>query len=262
VLRTKLLARPATRCNRAPYRASSQRRHRRRDAGLAFAHGQLRRGSEIDKQAEEKAQKLGFTDSVVNTMAGEGLLQSVVQNGRGANADADAVLKLSQTPTLLLSAADIYARAGDEAKAEKLIAQATSVRPDDQIIGSVITPMIRAVIAMNHHDATKAVELMKAGEPYDRANTESLYTRASALLMAGRGTEAAQEFQRLLDLKNGYPADLFVACAQLGLARAYALQGDKAKARTAYQDFLGAWKNADADLPLLKEAQSEYAKLQ
>jgi len=233
-----------------------------RDAGLAFAHGQLRRGSELDKQAEEKAQKLGFTDSVGNTMAGEGLLKSIVQNGRGANVDADSVLKLSQTPTLLLAAADIYARAGDETKAEKLIAQAASVRPDDQVIGSVVTPMIRAVIAMNHHDAAKAVELMKAGEPYDRSNTESLYTRANALLMAGRGTEAAQEFQRLLDLKSGYPADLFVGLAQLGMARAYAVQGNKAKSRTAYQDFLGAWKNADADLPLLKEAQAEYAKLQ
>jgi predicted Zn-dependent protease len=89
-----------------------------------------------------------------------------------------------------------------------------------------------------------------------------MYTRAAALLMAGRASEAAQEFQRVLDLKNANPADMFIACGQLGLARSYALQGEKIKARTAYQDFLGAWKDADPDLPLLKQVQSEYAKLQ
>jgi predicted Zn-dependent protease len=89
-----------------------------------------------------------------------------------------------------------------------------------------------------------------------------MYTRASALLMAGNAAEAAQLFQRVLSLKSAFPADFFIGLSQLGLARAYALQGDKAKARTAYQDFLGAWKNADADLPLLKQAQAEYAKLQ
>ena len=122
--------------------------------------------------------------------------------------------------------------------------------------------MIRAVMAMNHHDPAKAVEIMKAAAPYDGNTPESFYTRASALLMVGRGAEAVQEFQRALAMKNLAPTDPFVALAQLGLARAYAVQGDKAKARTAYQDFLGAWKNADADLPLLKQAQAEYAKLQ
>ncbi len=233
-----------------------------RDASLAAAHGQLRRSGELFKQAEDRAQSLGFSDGVVNTMAGEGLVKAMVLEDREAISEADAVLKLSQTPTLLISAADIYARAGEDANAEKLTAQAASQRPDDQFLQFLAAPMIRAVIAMNHHDGAKAVELMKAAEPYDHASTESMYTRAAALLMAGRASEAAQEFQRVLDLKNANPADMFIACAQLGLARAYALQGEKIKARTAYQDFLGAWKDADPDLPLLKQVQSEYAKLQ
>jgi predicted Zn-dependent protease len=195
-------------------------------------------------------------------MAGEGLVKAMVLEDREAISEADAVLKLSQTPTLLISAADIYARAGEDANAEKLTAQAASQRPDDQFLQFLAAPMIRAVIAMNHHDGAKAVELMKAAEPYDHASTESMYTRAAALLMAGRASEAAQEFQRVLDLKNANPADMFIACGQLGLARSYALQGEKIKARTAYQDFLGAWKDADPDLPLLKQVQSEYAKLQ
>ena len=122
--------------------------------------------------------------------------------------------------------------------------------------------MIRAIIAMNHQQADRALEIMAVSDRFDRNNTESLYTRGCAQLMAGHGSEAAVEFQRLLDRKSSLPADPFVAYAQLGIARAYALQGDKARSRTAYQDLLGAWKNADPDLPLLKQAQSEYSRLQ
>jgi serine/threonine protein kinase/predicted Zn-dependent protease len=233
-----------------------------RDAGIAAAHGELRRSFMLNKQAEEQAQKLGLTDGVVNSMLNEALWKAMVQNSRDASGEADAVLKLSQTPTTLTVAADIYARTGDEAKAEKLFAQAVGERPEDQLIQLVYGPVIQAVIATNHHDAEKAVELMKPGQRFAGGNTEFMYTRASALLMAGQSAEAAQLFQRVISLKSALPQDFFVGLSQLGLARAYAAQGDKAKARTAYQDFLGAWKNADADLPLLKQAQAEYAKLQ
>jgi tetratricopeptide (TPR) repeat protein len=233
-----------------------------RNAGLAATRGQIRRFGELCSKTEDSAQKLGFTDGVVNTIAFEGLVKALVQDSREATAEADAVLKLSQAPPVLLLAADIYARTGDDAKAEKLTAQAAAERPEDQIVNFVTAPMIRGVIAMNHRDAAKALDLMKSAGPYEGNTPESFYTRASAFLMAGRGTEAVQEFQKVLEMKNNAPTDPFVALAQLGLARAYAVQGDKTKARTAYQDFLGAWKNADADLPLLKQAQAEYAKLQ
>jgi len=233
-----------------------------RESGIAAAHGQLRRSYELNKQIEEKAQKLGFSDGVVNAMASEALMKAMVLNNREAITEADAILKISQTPTMLLSAADIYARTGEDARAEKLVEQAISARPDDQVIGAGIAPKIRAVIAMNHHDAVKGLELTNVTEPYNHGSAESLYTQASALLMSGNATAATREFQTAIDLGGVYPGDFFAALSRLGLARAYAAQGDKVKARTAYQDFLGAWKNADADLPLLKQAQSEYAKLQ
>jgi len=121
--------------------------------------------------------------------------------------------------------------------------------------------MIRAVPEMNLGHADKAVELMKSAGPYDHNNSESLYTRASALLMAGRGADAVQEFQKVLNLKNANPQDPFVSVAQLGLARALAAAGDKEKARAAYQDFFALWKDADPDVPLLQQAKAEYAKL-
>jgi ATP/maltotriose-dependent transcriptional regulator MalT len=83
-------------------------------------------------------------------------------------------------------------------------------------------------------------------------------------LRAGNGDEAAQEFQKVLALRNfvvGDPNCHLVSLAQLGLARAYALQGDKAKSRMAYQDFFALWKDADPDTPVLKQAKAEYAKL-
>ena len=233
-----------------------------RDASFAAARGQLRHGADLYKQANEKAQALGLGDSVANNMAQEALSKAMAGDRKGAISEAEAVLKQSQNPSVLLAVADVYARAGEDAQAEELAARAASQRPDDQQVQNVGAPMIRAQIAMNHHDGQKAVERMNAAQPYDGGNTESLYTRATALLMAGNRDQAAQEFGKVLSLKNAYPADLFMSYAQLGLARAYALDSDRSKSRSAYQDFLGLWKDADASLPVLEQAKAEYAKLQ
>src|SRR5579863_3310282 len=232
-----------------------------RDSGIASVHGQIQRSLELAKQVEDKAEKLGYADSIVNTMANVALLDVMVGDRKAALAEADAALKRSQTPSNLLSVADVDARAGDDKKAEKLAAQAAAERPDDQFIQSVNVPLKRAIIAMNHQQADKALDIMKAAERFDRNNMESLYTRGCAQWMAGRGADAAPEFQSVLDRKNNLPAEPFVAFSLLGIARAYTMQGDKEKSRAAYQDFLAAWKDADSDLPLLKQAQSEYAKL-
>jgi eukaryotic-like serine/threonine-protein kinase len=122
--------------------------------------------------------------------------------------------------------------------------------------------MVRALLEMNHHAGDRAVELMKPGQAFDRANTESIDARANALLLAGKPADAAQEFLVILNLRNSAPADPAMSFAQLGLARSYAASGDMAKSRTAYQDFFALWKDADPDLPILKQAKAEYAKLQ
>ncbi|HKS66613.1 MAG TPA: protein kinase [Candidatus Acidoferrales bacterium] len=243
-----------------------------RDATMAAAHGELRRAEELIKEANEKAKGLGLSDSILSNSVGEALAKAMAGDRKGAIAEADAVMKQTQAPSLLVFLADVYARSGDDRQAEKLASRAASERPDDQFIQNVNVPMVRALIAMNHHEAQKALDLMKRAQPYDRGNNESMYTRASALLMAGEANGAAQEFQNVLNLKNVFPSDLFVGYAPLGLARAYALNSSKSgadnspagksKARSAYQDFLGAWKNADPGLPILDAAKSEYAKLQ
>jgi len=139
--------------------------------------------------------------------------------------------------------------------------RAMQQRPDDLNVQSVYAPAIQAVLAMNRHNAAKALDLLKKAEPFDRAIAEVRYTRASALLMAGHGEEAAQEFRAVIGLKGYTLSDPTFPVAQLGLARALATT-DKAAARVAYQDFFALWKNADQAVPILKQAQAEYKNLQ
>ncbi len=233
-----------------------------RDAELAAAHGQLRHAIDLFKQAETKAAALELKEGVVNTIGNEAFDEMMAGNRKEAIARAGDALKESQAPTVMMFTSDTYARSGEDAKAQSLLEQSAKQRPDDTNFQSVLAPMVRAVLAMNHHDAAKALELMKVAEPWDRANLESRYTRASALLMAGRGAEAEQEFRAILNFENYAPTDIMLPYAQLGVARACVAAGEKDKARTAYQDFFARWKAADPDLPVLKEAKAEYAKLQ
>jgi tetratricopeptide (TPR) repeat protein len=232
-----------------------------RDAALAVARGQFNRARDLLKQVEAKARAVELTESALGAIASRGLVEAVAQKRVEALQDADAALKLSQTPSALLAIADIYARSGADAKAAQLADRAAQERPEDVNVQLVAAPMIRALLAMNRHDPGKALELMKKGEAFDRANMESRYTRGEALLMGARGADAVQEFQGMLNLKDAFITDAAVSLAQLGLARAYVLTNDKEKARTAYQDFFALWKNADVDIPVLKQAKAEYKNL-
>jgi eukaryotic-like serine/threonine-protein kinase len=108
------------------------------------------------------------------------------------------------------------------------------------------------------------LQLLKSAEPYDAASTGVHYLRGTAYLHSGRPAEAILEYQKVLSLRlsHSFGPETAGVLAQLDLARAYAAQGDKAKARTAYQDQLATWKAADSDLPLVQKAKAEYAKLQ
>jgi len=121
-------------------------------------------------------------------------------------------------------------------------------------------PTVKAIVEWNNEQPLKAIDLLDRAMVYARANQGVLYARGLAYLQAGQGTQAAQEFQMVLDNRSVY-ADPLTSLAKLGLAKAYALQGDKSRSRLAYQDFLALWKDADPDIPLLKQARDEYAKV-
>jgi tetratricopeptide (TPR) repeat protein len=129
--------------------------------------------------------------------------------------------------------------------------------------------MARSALALNSGNAQAAIEALSPAAPYELGHTNEdftfalypIYFRGQANLAAKNAAGAADEFQKILDHASIVGNEPIGALAHLGLGRAYALSGDTVKAKTAYQDFLALWKNADADVPLLTQAKAEYAKL-
>ena len=189
-----------------------------------------------------------------------GWVEALAGNRKGAIASAHASLGILDDYNNKLYAGSVLAFAGESKKALDLAAEVVKNRPDDVMLQSVYAPVVRATVALNSDDAAKAIELLKPASGYDKNNSEVLYFRGLAYWKVGLGTEAAQGFQKVLALHGIAPADPLVSYAQLGLGRAYALQGDSQKSRTAYQDFFARWKDADPDIPNLKQAKAEYPK--
>jgi DNA-binding winged helix-turn-helix (wHTH) protein/Flp pilus assembly protein TadD len=161
------------------------------------------------------------------------------------------------------------ALAGDSASADKLAKELNESYPRHTIIQRYWLPIIRAAEALEQKSADQAAELLRVTSPYELSATgigslEPIYLRGQAYLMQHNGSAAAVEFEKIIDHPGITKTEEAVVgpLAVLGLARAYALEGATVKSRTAYQDFLTRWKDADPDIPILKEAKAEYAKLQ
>ena len=134
--------------------------------------------------------------------------------------------------------------------------------PLDTLLNAVEVPTARAAVELNRGSPTRAIELLDSATPYERRYPVAIYVRGLAYLRARKGQEAAAEFQKIAGPRGAFPSWPEHALAHLGLARAYALLDDTAKSRKAYEDFLTLWKDADPDIPILKEAKAEYTKLQ
>jgi predicted Zn-dependent protease len=166
-----------------------------------------------------------------------------------------------QHPTYTLQVALPLALCGDAAAAQKAADETSKHYPADTLWNAVLLPSIRAAIELNRDEPARAVELLRSASPHERAYPYVVYLRGLAYLRASKGTEAAAEFQKILDRK-GANWGPFYPLSYVGLARAAKLAGDSSRASKAYQDFLALWKDADPDIPILKEAKAEYAKLQ
>ena len=125
-------------------------------------------------------------------------------------------------------------------------------------------PTIRAAVALERKDSNRAIELLKAASAIELGtlgNLNPVYVRGEAYLMLHEGSAAAGEFQKFVDHRGQVGNFICGPLARLGMARAYAMQGDTAKAKAEYQDFFTLWKDADPDIPALITAKVEYAKL-
>ena len=141
--------------------------------------------------------------------------------------------------------------------------------PENTIIQLNYSPTVHAQASLNMKDMAKAFNALEISAPYELGSVSAallslypVYVHGQAYLAAGQGSEAVAEFQKILDHRGVVLNEAIVPLAHLGLARAYAMQGDTSKARAAYNDFLTLWKDADPDIPILKQAKAEYAKLQ
>jgi tetratricopeptide (TPR) repeat protein len=193
--------------------------------------------------------------------------EALVGNRNDAIRNADDALRSSRTFNVLWNAALAFAAAHQEQKALSLADEIQRTRPNDTVAQNVAVPMTRALAHLmpsNPAQAApeKAIDLLNAAAVYMRASTGILYCRGLAYKQAGRYPEAIQDFQKIIDLKSARGPDSMVSIAGLEMGRVYQKQGDAAKARIAYQNFIAAWKDADSDVPLLLQAKAEYAKLQ
>jgi tetratricopeptide (TPR) repeat protein len=140
--------------------------------------------------------------------------------------------------------------------------------PQGTLVQSVVVPTVQAQVELSRGDPSKSIELLHAAELYELSDVAMggciypAYVRGQAYLALKNGAAAGAEFQKILSHRGIVKTCETGALARLELGRAYAIQGDAAKARAAYQDFLTLWKDADPDIPILKEAKAEYAKLQ
>ena len=233
-----------------------------RHGDIAASHGQLQKARDFYQKGGQTAQQLQLKGQQAQALSSEAWALAVFGYPKQAVQATDAALALCQDYFAKLFAAGNLAFAGENAKALALASEVARERPNDTLVQMAFVPAAQAVVAINGGDGKKAIALLQPALPYDKAFFGVIYVRGLAYLKTGQGNEAAQEFQRMLALRNLHPAEPFMSIAQLDLGRAYAVSGDKAKSRAAYQDFFALWNNADPDIPLLKQAKSEYAKLQ
>ena len=218
--------------------------------------GQRRESSKLYKRAAETALRRGLRD--------------VAAGFEEADARADALSGNCDTVRRLRHPALALAMCGDVVQAEKLAAETSRRFPNGTLWNAVQLPEIRAATELQRGQPAKAVELLASASPYERAYPEAVYLRGLAYLRLRKGVEAVAEFQKILDHKGASWGStwrspnwgLHYAFAHLGLAHGFALAGDAANARKAFEDFFAMWKDADTDIPILQQAREESARLQ
>jgi eukaryotic-like serine/threonine-protein kinase len=219
------------------------------------------------KRALESVMLSRGKETAAGFEANQALRESLFGNRAEARRDANSALARSAGRDVQYAAALALAFAGDTSKAQTLADELAKQLPDDTILSFNYLPTIRAQLALSANDPSKALDLPQSATPYELGDVwlgflGPVYVRGEACLAAHQEAAAVAEFQKLIDNRGIVVNNPIGALAHLQLGRAYVLRGDKVKAKSAYQEFLQLWKDADSDIPLLREAKAEYAKLQ
>jgi eukaryotic-like serine/threonine-protein kinase len=237
------------------------------ESNTATYAGRFAKARELTRRASDSAQRADEKEAAAAYEAEGAAREALVGNMGPARQQAQAALALSDGKNVAAGSAIALGLAGDAPQATWLAAALAKRFPEDTIVQFEYLPMIRAAVALQSGSAAKALEALAPAAPYELGSLGGVtlypvYLRGEAYLAAHQGSAAAAEFQKIVDHPGMRPTFAGHSLAKLGLGRAYVMTGDAAKARAAYQDFLALWKDADPDIPILKEAKAEYAKLQ
>ena len=232
----------------------------------AASAGQFVRARDLTRQAAVGAQRAQNNEDAASYLAEEAMSEAVGGNREFARRQALAALALSKDKgkDIARMAATALAMAGDSSGAARLAADLSKRYPEDTVV-AITGAMIQAAILLNQGEAGKGIDALAAIAPYDLTSADdtasSAYLRGQVLLAAHQGAAAAVQFRKVLDHPGVTRNFVAGVMAHLGLGRAYALSGETGKARAAYQDFFTAWKDADPDVPVLRQAHAEFAGL-
>ena len=232
--------------------------------------GHLAKARDFSRRAVDSAIRADSKETAALWQANAALREAEFGNPMEAKKGTAAALALAPGRDVKVEAALILARVGDSAGAKAMVQELEKSNPSNTVLKLYWAPTLKAAMELNGGSAAQALVFLEAAAPCElgepppmtQGTLYPVYLRGEAYLQEHKGSEAAAEFQKMLN-HRGILGNFFTgALAHIGLARAYAMTGDTAKSRSAYQDFFSLWKDADPDIPILKEAKAEYAKLQ
>jgi len=232
-------------------------------------YGRLRKARELTKRAVDLSVHGDSQEAAAIWQIGGALREAELGNLTNAKQGVKAALALSLGRDIKVTAALALARSKDAAGANAILEELEKKYPTHTMLKFYWLPTIRAVLELNRGNSSQALADLQPAGPYELglaanliSNMYPVYVRGQAYLLAHDGPAAVAEFQKMLDHKGVLQNFVIASLVRFQIARAYAMAGDTAKAKAGYRDFLTRWKDADPDIPILKEAKAEYAKLQ
>ena len=240
---------------------------------LAYS-GRLQEAGKMSGRAEELALGANQNETVALYKTEAASREATFGNVAVARQEALSALRLSRSRDVEYGAAFALALSGESRQSQSVLDELSVRFPQDTKVRFAYGPTLRALLALNHNNPSKAIELLDAAIPYEdgvrstgselligAGTLHPVYVRGLAYLVKHQGSEAAREFQKILDRPGIVLSEPIGAVARLQLARAYDLAGDRERARTAYRDFLALSRSENTDVPLLRGARAEYLKL-
>ncbi len=233
-------------------------------AESGYFNGRFKEARSTCRRAKSAAQKKNANEAAALLSANQALWESLAGNSPQAREQVSEAVKLNHGRDVLGAVALAYALTDDRQKAQSLATELAGKYPNNTLVNKLLVPEVKSIIEMSEGNPAKAIEVLQTASPFDlgmEIGYLPIYLRGDAYLRSRNAAGAALEFGKILKHRGVRPTSPVYPLAQLGLARAYALQGDTAKTRAAYQDLLTLWKDADPDIPVLIAAKSEYAAL-